>query len=1249
MAINESVNLKVNADVSNTINKMELIIAQFNALSSTVNDGLNKPFKLTEEELNNIDNLLKHLSINLVGLSGDINESTWAHLKKEIDSVSESISILHSKKIENNQVSVVGNTSDVNVVQNTIDLITAQFNALSTAVNEGLANPLKMTEEELDNIKNLLSHLSNNTMSLESLVSDWQFEKSIELVEDLKNKIDELSKMDNTSVQKTFIYTDEVNSLNALNSTLNDVTTTYEKTDSAQSKFFVGADGLIHKYSELNNSLNTTANTQNNYYMGVDGLIHRTDELSNSQNNLSNYTDRVSGAINELNASADDWAESIGRIANATDNTSETTEDLDKDFEVLKEALGSGKDIVGQFASHLGINSSKVEEFTTILGKLSPEGQAACIGLVAIIGTLKILSKEADEAIETFKNFAVDTLKDMPELFSDIASNGIDLFVDSLSNMKDMIDTAIESMQELSEIGIDANSALFIMNNYLGNEGASNLHEYISALGELKGINVVGTEASLKGLYGSLSNMDLDADSLDKYAKTFVNFMNDLSVYQGTTVEAIGGQLENALSFGILNSRSALAKALDITDEMIDQFKELSSVEERAQWILGRWPIFAGKYNEWMETDQGKVTMLKNSWENLMSTIGQLALKVYAMVAPLLTQILNLANSVLGGIYSLFNIDANNDVSSAVSGYSGLADSIEEVGKAAEKAQRKTASFDDVIQISDSGSSSDMSSAIGQAVDMASILDEINSLTEDGESLWSKYSDAINKAISLGDWKEAGRLISQFMYEWLDQIDWNNINQTVGSFGHNLGKLFNGLSGNKGAWLKVGETIGKSFNAITLGIKSFFSTFDGYDFGDSLGTMWKNMWDTFDEQQAADALYEVFNDVFETVAGFLGQGGFMSTAESVSKTITGFFGGIAEGGNTGYYANTMYDLAKNIFLSFANAIYEVVTDDNTKSTVRDAIGVLFMDLADDADNLANNLVTLVTGILEFVGDALINPVNINFILNAIGTFIDTVADNKDKIIESLSPIINTLTDGLEKLVKSGKIAEVFNLIFDILAESGVFDLIAEWMNVQMQIKFNMFMLGLKSKIMVLTSYLVDGALDVLEAVANGIKIGAGFIVAAFYTAIVQPFTKLWDSLSAVLGELWTSFKTWWNTHFGGKSLIDITIPNWIPVVGGKTWDFKIPALATGGIVTRSTIANIGEAGAEAVLPLERNTQWMDNLANKIASRMGNSNNAVTIDLSKCQKPFYTRSEMLETGEYIGQCLKLAGMNVSIVM
>lgn len=67
------------------------------------------------------------------------------------------------------------------------------------------------------------------------------------------------------------------------------------------------------------------------------------------------------------------------------------------------------------------------------------------------------------------------------------------------------------------------------------------------------------------------------------------------------------------------------------------------------------------------------------------------------------------------------------------------------------------------------------------------------------------------------------------------------------------------------------------------------------------------------------------------------------------------------------------------------------------------------------------------------------------------------------------------------------------------------------------------------------------------------------------------------------------------------------IPDWVPGLGGKSWGFNlktvtIPRLATGGIATRSTIANIGENGREAVLPLDNNTGWMDKLADRIAAR-----------------------------------------------
>lgn len=72
-------------------------------------------------------------------------------------------------------------------------------------------------------------------------------------------------------------------------------------------------------------------------------------------------------------------------------------------------------------------------------------------------------------------------------------------------------------------------------------------------------------------------------------------------------------------------------------------------------------------------------------------------------------------------------------------------------------------------------------------------------------------------------------------------------------------------------------------------------------------------------------------------------------------------------------------------------------------------------------------------------------------------------------------------------------------------------------------------------------------------------------------------------------------------------MISIDVPDWVPGIGGRHFgidmeEMKIPRLATGGITNRPTTALIGEAGREAVLPLENNTEWMDDLADRIGSR-----------------------------------------------
>lgn len=69
------------------------------------------------------------------------------------------------------------------------------------------------------------------------------------------------------------------------------------------------------------------------------------------------------------------------------------------------------------------------------------------------------------------------------------------------------------------------------------------------------------------------------------------------------------------------------------------------------------------------------------------------------------------------------------------------------------------------------------------------------------------------------------------------------------------------------------------------------------------------------------------------------------------------------------------------------------------------------------------------------------------------------------------------------------------------------------------------------------------------------------------------------------------------------------VPDWVPLIGGKSfhlniphWEkqVSIPRLANGGVTTGSTLAQIGEAGREVVLPLENNLDYLRPLVDEIA-------------------------------------------------
>lgn len=120
--------------------------------------------------------------------------------------------------------------------------------------------------------------------------------------------------------------------------------------------------------------------------------------------------------------------------------------------------------------------------------------------------------------------------------------------------------------------------------------------------------------------------------------------------------------------------------------------------------------------------------------------------------------------------------------------------------------------------------------------------------------------------------------------------------------------------------------------------------------------------------------------------------------------------------------------------------------------------------------------------------------------------------------------------------------------------------------------------------------------NVVTGVWEAVK-GAALAVFSWFTDTLWPWFQdlpsnmlsalkgLADIITAPYRTAFNLIASLWNNTIGGLSF---TMPDWIPGIGGKGFDVPdIPMLANGGIVTRPTLALIGEGNSpEAVIPLD---------------------------------------------------------------
>jgi phage-related minor tail protein len=252
---------------------------------------------------------------------------------------------------------------------------------------------------------------------------------------------------------------------------------------------------------------------------------------------------------------------------------------------------------------------------------------------------------------------------------------------------------------------------------------------------------------------------------------------------------------------------------------------------------------------------------------------------------------------------------------------------------------------------------------------------------------------------------------------------------------------------------------------------------------------------------------------------------------------------------------------------------------------------------------------IITAVVQGIAQAL--PDLIPVVIQIVMEIAEILTDPK-----TLMPLIRAAFDIINALIEGLLSPDSINAMIEMLPEvvSNLVDILLESLDLLLDAAVKI--------IEALCDYffepenvqkLIDTAIEIIAKICEGLlkalwKIGEA--VGEIVDKIMECFGlgDYWEAGKNVIEQFMGGVKEKWNEMVSwfseiGENIYDALHGN---MEGAYTDESKVwygpgPAMATGGIVSRPTRALIGENGAEMVLPLERNTEWMDMLAARIGT------------------------------------------------
>lgn len=452
--------------------------------------------------------------------------------------------------------------------------------------------------------------------------------------------------------------------------------------------------------------------------------------------------------------------------------------------------------------------------------------------------------------------------------------------------------------------------------------------------------------------------------------------------------------------------------------------KSMSQAEKtmlRYQYVISQTGAAQGDFARTSNTWANQTRMLKQNFQQLGSTIGQIAINAFkpfvkAMNSTLiqLDKFAKSARDALGKIFGWEYEEGGgvtqtykDDMEDAADGANDTADATKKATKAQKEFNKQLQGFDRLNNLTSSKDKDNDGAGKGSGTSVG----ELSNIGSGSGGKWKQKDIVFKKFKSdIDTLEKLGKKISTTLSKAMEDIDWKSIYQKAAGFGSGLASFLNGLfAGGEGARLfsDLGSTIANSLNTVLTGLNSFATTFSWDEFGRNLGIGINGFFTTWDAGLTADTFNNMANGVLTAMTSALNRIHWDLIAKRIGELIKGIDAkGIGE--NFGKLVNSM-----------VNALYTLVSNKETwkdlGTKIGDGINGFFKGFGKSGwKKLGKTISNTFSGFVTTITTAL-NTVDWDYVGQCIGDFLSGI--DFGKVTIDLAKLALSVGKAIAKAIK----------------------------------------------------------------------------------------------------------------------------------------------------------------------------------------------------------------------------------------